>query len=477
MAIKWQSLVGLTWCLAFTVSGCVPTLPMIKNDSLPVPESFPDNGQEGASTATKSWKDFFADLGLNGLIEAGLGNNQEVRILEQEIYIASNEVFSRQGEYLPKLGFQGGYGLERVAGFTSQGASDAADKVPNPYKLGNLGLISTWEVDIWKKLRNASKAAYYSYLSSIEMRKLMVTHLVAEMANVYFELLSLDNQLKTIDSYVEVLKEIKTMSEYQQNAARATSLPIKRFEAEILKNQSRQHSLKQQIVVAQNTLNTLAGRFPQDVQRNAKDFLAIKFEKLETGVPASLLENRPDVKAAAFELEAAKFSVSSAKARFYPALSIEAGVGFTSFNASHFFDIPKSLAYGIGGNLTAPLLNRQAIKAAYFSANNKQIQAIYRYEQSLVRAYTEVVNQLNAIKNFNQVYDLKSRQLVALNESVAISKILFQNARVDYIEALLTQRDALETQVELIEVKRKQLGAYVDLYKALGGGWKSAEVS
>jgi outer membrane protein TolC len=117
-------------------------------------------------------------------------------------------------------------------------------------------------------------------------------------------------------------------------------------------------------------------------------------------------------------------------------------------------------------------LNRQSIKAAYFSANNRQIEAVYRYEQTLVRAYAEVANQLNNIKNLNQICDLKSKQVSVLKDSITISNTLFQAARVDYVEALFTQRDTLEAQLELIELKKRQLSAYVNLYKALGGGWK-----
>lgn len=476
MRTRGKSLLSLTISFTLLLTSCVPALPILKeNSTLPVPQEFPASTPDTPNTATQSWKDFFPDPSLNSLIEVGLKNNQELHILEQEINIANNEVFARQGEYIPKLGFEGGYSGEKVGQYTSQGASDAANGVPTNLQTGRVGLVTTWEVDIWNKLRNASKAAYYSYLSSVEGRKFMVTRLVAEIANSYFELMALENQLDIVNSYVEVLKKIKTMLVYQQIAARVTSLAVKRFEAEVLKNESHQVELKQQILMTQNKINTLLGRFPQKVELDSKQFLNITLAQVSTGVPTSLLDNRPDIKAAAFDLEASKLSVQSAKAQFYPSLKIDAGVGFESFNASHFFNVPASLFYGVAGNLTAPLLNRQAIKAAYFSANNKQIQAVYRYEQTLVGAYTEVVNQLNMIKNLNQVYDLKSKQVGVLKESTAISNILFQAARVSYVDSLLTQRDALEAQVELVEVKKRQLSAYVNLYKALGGGWSGVE--
>lgn len=489
---------------AVLTTGCVPGLPVVKEDLLKVPNEFPDIAPISApseapsstligpipsptpapsptpspspslipSAAMKSWKDFFPDSNLTSLIETGLKNNQELHIFEQEINIANNEVMARQGEYLPKMGLQAGYAFDKVGQYTSQGVSDDANLVPKNLQTGSLGLTSSWEIDIWSKLQNASKAAYYSYLSSIEGKNFLVTQLVAEIAQVYFELQALDNQLEIVNSYVEVLKQIREMVDLQQQAARVTSLPVKRFEAEVLKNEGRQFQLQQQITMTQNKLNSLLGRFPQQLNRDSKQFLNLELPQVGTGIPSNLLDNRPDIKAAAFDLESAKLSVQSAKARFYPSLSIEAGVGFESFNSTHFFEVPASLFYGVAGKLTAPLLNRKAIKAAYFSANNKQIQAVYHYEQTLVNAYAEVVNQLNMIKNMTEVYRLKSKQVAALKESIEISNILFQAARVDYVEALITQRDALEAQIELIETKKQLLSSYVNLYKALGGGWK-----
>ena len=128
--------------------------------------------------------------------------------------------------------------------------------------------------------------------------------------------------------------------------------------------------------------------------------------------------------------------------------------------------------YDLAAGLTAPLLNRRAIKADYFSANNKQIQAIYDFEKVMVTAYADVANQLTILKNLDTMYDLKIRQVKALTDSIEISNILFRAARVDYVEALITQRDALEAETELIEIKKRQLAASVDLYKALGGGWR-----
>ncbi|RZJ18460.1 MAG: TolC family protein, partial [Acinetobacter sp.] len=132
---------------------------------------------------------------------------------------------------------------------------------------------------------------------------------------------------------------------------------------------------------------------------------------------------------------------------------------------------PESLLYSLAGDLAGPLINKNAIKANYLTANAKQVQAIYNYEKSILNGYIETANQLSSIRNLEKSYDLKTKQVLALTQSVDISNDLFRSARADYFEVLMTQRDALEAKLELIETKKKQLNAMVNIYQALGGGW------
>ncbi len=466
--------------LIFLVS-CAPTFKgEVKDKSdLKLPKDFLllSKDKDGV-TSTKNWHEYFKDEKLRSLIELGLKNNQEINILAQEISISQNEVMARQGEYLPNLSFRAGYESERVGEFTSQGVSDAThtleDGKPIPKTLHNhrVGLAASWELDVWAKLRNASEAAYYRALASKEAQKLAVTHYVAEVANSYYELLALDREKDLIDSYIGVLKQAKELVEAQQNAARVTSLAVKRFQAEVLKNESKKFEIKQRTVMLENKINRLLGRFPQEIERTSILLEEISPQSVKLGIPADLLENRPDIKKATYELEAAKLDVKSTKARFYPSLSIEAEAGYEAFNREHLYDRPESIFTNLAVNLTAPLLNRAAIKADYFSANNMQLQAIYEYEKSLLYAYAEVTNQISKINNLETIYELKKEQVKVMDDSVEISGILFKAARVDYVEALLTQRESLESKLELVEVKRDQLMSYIDLYRSLGGGWQ-----
>jgi outer membrane protein TolC len=239
----------------------------------------------------------------------------------------------------------------------------------------------------------------------------------------------------------------------------------------VLDTQSLQYGIQQKITEAENRINFLIGRFPQPVKRSTETFSNLTPALVNAGIPSQLLENRPDIKQAELDLAAAKLDVKVAKARFYPSLSISAGIGYQAFDPS-FIVKPQSLIYSIAGDLMAPLINRNAIKATYYSANSKQIQAIYNYERTILNAYIEVANQMAKIDNMKKAFDLKSQQVDALNQSVDISNDLFTSARADYMEVLMTQRDALDSKFDLIEAKMQQMNAMVNIYRALGGGWK-----
>lgn len=439
-----------------------------------VPASF-GSDPTATSEAQKTWSEFFDSPELASLIHTAIEKNQELNIRLQEIVIAQNEVSARQGDYQPRVSAGASAGVEKVGGRTSQGVSDEAHGVPE--NLGNFqfGLRGTWEVDVWKKLRNAAKSADLRYRASIESRNFMVTQIVAEIARSYFDLIALDNQLDVLKRNIEVQTSALEVVKLQKQAARVTELAVQRFGAEVLKNQSKLFDLEQEKVQAQNRINYLVGRFPQDVARKPQKFKDPLPSGIGAGLPSQLLENRPDVRQAELELEASKLDVKVAKAAFYPSLSIDANAGYRSFNAAHLVTTPESLAYGLAGNLTAPLLNRAAIKAQYRSANARQIQAVFNYEKTVLQAFTDVANQLAAIENLQKTYELQEKQVEALMRSAEISQVLFQSARADYMEVLLTRRDSLEGEMTLVETKKRQLQTLVNVYQALGGGWRSAK--
>lgn len=447
-----------------------------KKENRNVPASY-GTSKDSVNTARIKWKDFFTDANLIALIDTALRNNQELNITIQEINIAKNEIRARKGAYLPFLSIGAGAGTAKVGRYTSQGANDAntdimpGKKFPDPLPDFLVAANVSWEIDIWKKLRNAKKSAMLRYLSSVEGRNFMVTNLVAEIANSYYELMALDNRLEILKNNIAIQQNALDIVRLEKESAKVTELAVRKFEAEVLKNQSRQFYISQQITETENRINFLVGRFPQPVQRSSQTFSDLKPDTIYAGVPSQLLENRPDIRQAEKELAAAKLDVKVAKAYFYPSLMLTAGVGYQAFNPQFLFKIPESLLYSIAGDLMAPLVNRMAIKAAYYTANARQVQVAYNYERTILNAYIEVVNQLSNISNLKKSYDLKVKQVEALTQSINISTGLFKSARADYMEVLMTQRDALESRFELVETKMQQMNARVNIYQALGGGW------
>lgn len=469
---KYPFIVGMAMMLYACAPGLVP-----KKSTASLPDGY-GSKTDTANVAQQSWQDYFADPHLVALIDTALKNNQELRIFSQELEIARNEVMERKGEYLPFVGLGAEAGLEKVGRYTRDGAVEESLQItedeafPEPLPDYMLGAYASWEIDIWHKLRNAKKSAMSRFLASAEGRKFLVTNLVSEIADTYYELLALDNQLEIIRQNIQIQTDALNVVKLQKQSARVTELAVRRFEAQVLDTRSMQFVIQQRIVETENRLNFLLGRYPEQIQRDPGLFNELSPDVIQFGLPADLLENRPDIREAELNLIAADLDIKVAKAHFYPTVDLKAGLGFQAFNPGVLLSTPESLIYSAAGGLTAPLINRNAIKAAYFTAGAKQIQAVYEYDQTVLNAYIEVVNQMSRISNLKSSYDLKARQVDALTESVDISNNLFRSARADYMEVLLTQREALESRFELVETKMQQLHAWVASYRALGGGWR-----
>lgn len=463
-------------CVLLSLAACKSINIEERAENRSVPETYGTTQNDTINSGKLNWTEYFKDAHLQTLIETALANNQELNIMRQEIEISKNEIRARKGEYLPFVGAKVGGGIDKVSRYTNIGAMEATTDItpgkemPDPLSDLGIGVYADWEVDIWGKLHNAKKAAVDRYLATVEGQNFMKTNLIAEIAQSYYELLALDNELDIVNQNIKIQNSALEIVKILKDAARSNELAVKRFQAQVLKTTGMQYKIKQEIVETENRINFLVGRFPQHVERSHDDFVNLVPNEVYIGLPSDLLANRPDIKQAELELAAAKLDIKSAKARFYPSLGISAGIGYQAFNPSYIFK-PQSLLYSLAGDLAAPLINRNAIKAAYYNANAKQIQAVYDYEQTILNAYIEVANQLSKINNLQNSYDLKSKEVDALTQSIDISNDLFKSARADYMEVLLTQREALESKFELIETKMQQLTATVAVYKALGGGW------
>lgn len=474
MKNKLYSLIFLL-CLIIYLGSCkIEQLPT-KTVNKEMPKKF-DNTQDTSIAALINWKTYFTDKNLVALIDEALKNNQELNIMLHEIAISKNEIMAKKGEYQP-FGFIGaGLGTEKSGKYTWNGISEE-DAKTRPEKLptfiGDQTALTnfSWEIDIWKKLRNGKEAAVKRYLASVEGRNFIITNLVAEIANAYYELIILDNELAIVEQNIAIQKDATEMVKAQKEAAKVNQLAVNRFVAQLLNTENLKFEIQQKITEVENKINYLVARYPQPIKRNSSNINNVQLMNLAIGVPTQLLMNRPDIKQVENELQAAKLDIAIARTNFYPNLTLRAGIGFNAFNPLYLINI-HSIAYNLLGDIAGPLFNKKAIKSNYYNANEKQIQTVYKYEQIVLNAYLEVMNQLLGIKNYSESFETKNKQVNILSNSVEISNSLFKSARADYTEVLLTQREALEAKMDLMEIKQKQLNAQINMYKSLGGGWK-----
>jgi multidrug efflux system outer membrane protein len=422
-----------------------------------------------------SWRNYYQDQFLTSLIDSALVRNQELAITLQEVEARKNEIRARQGEYLPFVNLAGAGGIDKTGRYTWDGlAEEDLKNNPStaPKHIGDfmLGAYASWELDVWKKLRTQKKSATLNYLSSIEGKNFLVTNLVGEIASSYYELQALDNLLAIIQQSIEIQQSAITVIQLEKEAAKVTQLAVNRFEAQLLHTQNLKFQVQQQITETENRINFLVGRYPQPVRRSATSFNT-DLRTAQLGLPSQLLLNRPDIRQAEFDLAAAELDIKVARANFYPSVRLTAGLGVTAFNPGYIIK-PESVLYNMAGDLISPLVNKNAIKATYQNASLKQVMAAYNYERSILNGYVEVINQLNALENFGKSYATKKNEVDILMQSIDISNSLFRSARADYLEVLLTQREALESKMELVETRLKQLAAKVSVYRSLGGGWR-----
>ena len=433
---------------------------------------------DSTTIATLNWRDFFQDSLLTQLIDTALSNNQDLMMSYQRMEMARASVQRAEGFLRPAGTFGSLSGVRKFGLYTMDGAGNiSTEMLPGkivPVHLPDilLGVNASWELDIWHKLRNQRKSAIASYLSSAEGVNFMKAQLVSQVAASYYELQALDNEIEVVNETIQRQEEELLTVRYFKEAGRENLLAVQQFEAQLLSTKALVYVLRQNLLVEENRINLLLGRYPQPVRRSKLPATLATSPMFSTGVPSQLVQNRPDIRAAEFQVQASKFDVQVARAAFYPTVSLTASFGYQAFSPRLLFNTPASIMYTALGNLVGPLFNRNGIKAQFNLTKAQQIEAMYGLQKTLVQAYLEVVNSISEVENVAQVSNLKTQQSALLVQSTLTSRELFNTGRASYLEVLLAQQNALQAQLELAQVVRNQQLAKLYLYKALGGGWR-----
>ncbi|MCK7589310.1 efflux transporter outer membrane subunit [Subsaxibacter sp. CAU 1640] len=452
---------------AFTLQSCFvakdyqrPELPETENlyrtDNLPT---------DSISMADVSWKELFTDPYLVQYIEEGLQNNIDIRIAIQQMLAA--EVYVKQGKasYFPTLS-AGASVTHQELSRNSQFGSFFNGAIDQYAVTGDL----SWEADIWGKIRSNKRAFEASYLQSVAAHQAVKTRLVASIASTYYQLLSLDAQLeitkKTInarDSSVTTIKALK-------DAGQVTQVAVDQNVAQYNNARALQVDLEAAIFQTENTLSILLGKSPQQFERSILEDQSLNSE-LKLGVPSTLLSNRPDVIAAEYGLINAFEMTNVARSNFYPSLTLTATGGLQSLDFDELFSANSLFATVIGG-LTQPIFNQRRIKTQHEVAKLQQEQALLTFKRTLLTAGNEVSNALYAYNAETEKFEYRQNEVEALRQAESNSEELLKNGYANYLDLLTARQSALSAELNVIDNKLQQLLSVVDLYVALGGGWK-----
>ncbi|MDR5591267.1 TolC family protein [Christiangramia sp. SM2212] len=420
--------------------------------------------KDSLNIANVSWKEMFTDPVLQDYISKGLENNIDIRIALQQIIAA--EAYVKQGKagYLPTVNGN--------ATFTHQELSQNSQfgSLFSSLDQYQLSADLSWEADIWGKIRSQKRAFDASYLQSIAAHQAVKTRLIASIASTYYQLLSLDEQIKITEETVSTRENSLETTKALKEAGNLTEVGVKQTEAQLYTAQGILIDLKNQERLLENTLSILLGEAPMKIERSELEDQKITTD-LNIGVPVQLLRNRPDVIAAEYGFLNAFELTNVAKSNFYPSLTLTATGGLQALEAGDLFNANSLFATVIGG-LAQPILNGRRIRTEYEVSLAQQEQARLEFKQAILTASKEVSDALYSYEAATEKIDIKEKEYEAYGLATDYSEELLNNGLANYLEVLTARENALNSSLDLANAKYNQLKAMVDLYEALGGGWK-----
>lgn len=421
--------------------------------------------EDSISMADYSWREVFSDPNLVRHIEAGLEANLDIRMALQNILAAQS--YYKQGKWgqLPTLSGTGKVTHQELSKNSQFGAFFDGGITQYEVSAG-----FSWEADIWGKIRSQRRAFEASYLQSIAAHQAVKTRLINDIANLYFRLLALDQQLELTNETIKNREQALETTASLKIAGIVTEVGVKQTEAQLYTAKALKVDLQRDLHLAENTLSILLGKSPEDISRGDLDDQQLP-EALSIGFPVQLLRNRPDVFAAEYGLINAFEMSNVAKTNLYPSLTISGTGGIQGLELDQLFSLNSVFANVIGG-LTQPILNGRRLKTQFEVSLTQQEQAYLNFRKTILTAEKEVSD---AIYNFDSAKEkeaLVRKELDANRVAIEYSEELLDNGIGNYLEVITARENALNSEIKLINTRYAQMEALTNLYRALGGGWQ-----
>jgi NodT family efflux transporter outer membrane factor (OMF) lipoprotein len=418
------------------------------------------------SLANVAWENVFTDPILQGYIKKGLENNLDIKIAMQNIAAAEASMKQGKAGYFPTLSAGADWTHQELSKNSQFGAL-LQDRSTDQYQF--TGSLS-WEADIWGKIRSNKRAVNAAYLQTTAANQAVKTQLIANIAATYYQLLSVDAQIKLAEkTLVNRNQSVETIVALKK-AGNVTEVGVKQTEAQKYATEIIIADLKNSIIILENTMSILMGEGSAKIERSTFESQSIQ-PKITLGVPATLLRNRPDVIAAEYNLISNFEQTNVAKSNFYPTLKLTATGGLQSIDLKEWFSANSIFANIVTG-LTQPIFNQRQIKTRFEIAKANQEKAYLQFEQSLLTAGKEVSDALAQYNNETYKLTVREKQVDALNKATDYSDELLTYGLANYLEVLTVKDNALNAELSLIDNKFQQYKAIIQLYRALGGGWQ-----
>jgi multidrug efflux system outer membrane protein len=462
----------LTVFVAVVLAGCKVGKDY-QRPQVELPQQFSNQSfADTSSIADIAWKDFFTDPTLRELINKGITYNNDLQVAIKRIDIAQAQAKQARLLQLPQVDLQVTGAINRPSDNSLNGLSASAflgkTYIENYQVLANI----SWEADIWGKIRRQKETTLAQYLQTQEAAKAVQTQLVASIAQGYYNLLMLDRQLAIARNSLALNDTFVNVTRILRDGGVVTSLAVNQAEAQKQTTAVLIPELEQNIALQENALQLLTGQLPGTLARAASlNDLSLP-AALSTGLPVAMVSRRPDVRTNELALVMANAQVGVAQANMYPAFNITAGGGLESFKATNWFSIPGSLFGLASGTILQPVFRKKELKTRFEIAKIEREQAVLQFRQSVLQATSEVSNALVQVEKLKEQRTLAGGQVDTLKQAVGNAQLLFKSDMANYLEVITAQTNALQAELNLAAIQRSQLGAVVELYRSLGGGWK-----
>lgn len=405
--------------------------------------------EDTVSTAAVSWDKMFTDPVLQEWIRLGLEHNTDMNVAHLKVKESQAYLLAARRALLPGVSFSASGGGFPGTFSTQVGAS--------------------WETDIFGSLRNSKRKAEAALEQSEAYRQAVQTQLVATIANSYYMLLMLDEQLKISKRTLTTWEENIRAMEALKRAGKTNEAAVLQAKANKLSVEASVLNLEKEILAMENSFCALLGTVPMAIQRSSLDAQELP-ERLCAGVPAELLSRRPDVRQAEMTLAQCFYDTNIARAAFYPNLSLSGALGWTTGKGAVILD-PGSLITSLIGSIAQPIFNRGALKSRKLAAESRYQQALYEFRQSLLDAGVEVNNAISLWETAKKRVEIDKKQIVNLQAAVWNTQLLMKHGNASYLEVLTAQKNLLQIELGEVSDRFDEFQSVINLYQALGGGY------